>query len=71
MKIYQINMSTGEVFWVSNQAEAAETGNALVEKKSSATGQSVTYDVTPIEVPLLKPQFLDWLNAMFGGLHDA
>lgn len=66
MKIYQVNFSDGRIHWYSNNTEAGEYGNLYVEELGKV-GKSGDYEVVPVEVPLLKPQFLEWLNAMFGG----
>ncbi len=66
MKIYQVNFGDGSINWYTNNTEATEAGNAYVESKNK-TGVNGEFAITPIEVPLLKPQFLEWLNAMFGG----
>lgn len=66
MKIYQVNFSDGRIHWYSNNTEAGEFGNLYVEELNKV-GKNGDYEVIPVEVPLLKPQFLEWLNAMFGG----
>lgn len=66
MKIYQINTSSGQVMWVGTQSEASDEANRLVEK-SNNMGVPMTCEITVMEVPLLKPDFLKWLNSMFGG----
>lgn len=70
MKIYQVNFSDGRTHWYSNNTEASEFGNLYIAELGNI-GKSGDYEVLPIEVPLLKPEFLAWLNGMFGGeQHD-
>lgn len=66
MKIYQINTSAGEIMWEGTYTSAMNKAMELALKHEKM-GVKFTYEITTIEVPLLKPDFLEWLNRMFGG----
>lgn len=70
MKIYQVNFCDGNVHWYSNNTEANEYGVLYLEELSKVDKVG-NYIVQPIEVPLLKPEFLEWLNGMFGGVQHG
>lgn len=71
VKLYQINLSNGMVIWCANKTEAISEAKLQAIKEMSTTGVAIKYDITPVTVPLLKPQFLDWINNNFGGYQNV
>ena len=70
MKIYQINTSAGQVVWAGTYTKAMEVATELATK-NEALGATSMYEITQVVVPLLKPDFLEWLNNNFGGYQNV
>jgi hypothetical protein len=71
MKIYRVIVSTGIVFWCANATKANEEGKICAIKQMAMTGEPVTFTVDPVVVPLLKPDFLIWMNENYGGYQNV